>query len=79
MSITLIPKQEGMIQALLETGKFNGVDEVIETALRVLVEEHCPVKYVGKVLVVKAAQNNVDYEAVINDLREERINQFIPE
>ncbi|OKH41989.1 hypothetical protein NIES2101_33440 [Calothrix sp. HK-06] len=79
MSITLTPEQEGMIQVLLETGKFNNIDEVIETALRVLVEEHCSFKYVGKVLVVKAAQNNVDYEAVINDLREERINQFIPE
>lgn len=65
-----------MIQVLLETGIFNNIDEVIETALRVLVEEHCPVKYVGKVLVVKATQNVVDYEAAINDLREERINQF---
>ncbi len=79
MSITLTPEQEGMIQVLLETGKFNDIDEVIETALRVLVEEHCPVKYVGKVLVVKAAQNTIDYEAVINNLREERINQFLPE
>jgi putative addiction module CopG family antidote len=79
MSITLTPEQEGMIQVLLETGKFNNIDEVIETALRVLVEEHCPVKYVGKVLVVKAAQNTVDYDGVINNLREERINQFIPE
>lgn len=73
---SLTPEQEKMIQFLLETGKFNNIDEVIETALRVLVQEHCLVKYVGKVLVVKAPQNVVDFETAINDLREERINQF---
>lgn len=73
---SLTPEQEEMIQVLLGTGIFNNIDEVIETALHVLFEEHCPVKYVGKVLVVKAAQNVVDYETAINDLREARINQF---
>ncbi|MBH8572834.1 type II toxin-antitoxin system ParD family antitoxin [Nostocaceae cyanobacterium CENA369] len=39
MSITLSPEQEQIIQILLATGKFNSVDEVIQTALRLLEEE----------------------------------------
>ncbi|MFN6561144.1 MAG: type II toxin-antitoxin system ParD family antitoxin [Nostoc sp. ChiSLP01] len=36
MSITFSPEQEQIIQVLLATGKFNSVDEVIQTALRLL-------------------------------------------
>jgi antitoxin ParD1/3/4 len=39
MSITFSPEQEQIIQVLLATGKFNSVDEVIQTALRFLAEE----------------------------------------
>ncbi|MGJ5629576.1 ribbon-helix-helix domain-containing protein [Nostoc sp. CALU 1950] len=39
MSITFSPEQEQIIQVLLATGKFNNVDEVIQTALRLLAEE----------------------------------------
>ncbi|MDZ8104881.1 MAG: type II toxin-antitoxin system ParD family antitoxin [Nostoc sp. DedQUE12a] len=39
MSITFSPEQEQIIQVLLATGKFNSVDEVIQTALRLLAEE----------------------------------------
>ncbi|KAB8315178.1 type II toxin-antitoxin system ParD family antitoxin [Tolypothrix campylonemoides VB511288] len=39
MSITLTPDQEQMIQFLLATGRFNSVDEVIQTALHLLEEE----------------------------------------
>ncbi|MEH2114520.1 ribbon-helix-helix domain-containing protein [Nostoc sp.] len=39
MSITFSPEQEQIIQVLLATGQFNNVDEVIQTALRLLAEE----------------------------------------
>jgi len=39
MSITFSPEQEQIIQVLLATGRFNSVDEVIQTALRLLAEE----------------------------------------
>jgi antitoxin ParD1/3/4 len=39
MSITFNPEQEKIIQVLLATGKFHSVDEVIQTALRLLAEE----------------------------------------
>ncbi|MHC5724251.1 MAG: ribbon-helix-helix domain-containing protein [Nostoc sp.] len=39
MSITFSPEQKQIIQALLATGRFNSVDEVIQTALRLLAEE----------------------------------------
>jgi antitoxin ParD1/3/4 len=39
MSITFNPEQEKIIQVLLATGRFNSVDEVIQTALRLLAEE----------------------------------------
>ncbi|MBG1269283.1 ribbon-helix-helix domain-containing protein [Nostoc sp. WHI] len=39
MSITFSPEQEQIIKVLLATGKFNSVDEVIQTALWLLAEE----------------------------------------
>ncbi|WP_375471206.1 type II toxin-antitoxin system ParD family antitoxin [uncultured Nostoc sp.] len=36
MSITFSPEQEPIIQVLLATGQFKNVDEVIQTALRLL-------------------------------------------
>ncbi len=39
MSITFSPEQEQIIQVLLATGKFNSVDQVIQTALRLLAKE----------------------------------------
>ena len=39
MSITFNPEQEQIIQVLLATDRFNSVDEVIQTALRLLAEE----------------------------------------
>jgi antitoxin ParD1/3/4 len=39
MAITLSTEQEQIIEVLLATGKFNSVDEVIQTALRLLEEE----------------------------------------
>ncbi|MEH1853466.1 MAG: type II toxin-antitoxin system ParD family antitoxin [Nostoc sp.] len=39
MSITFSPEQEKIIQVLLATGQFKNVDEVIQTALRLLAEE----------------------------------------
>ncbi|MEH1796474.1 MULTISPECIES: ribbon-helix-helix domain-containing protein [unclassified Nostoc] len=39
MSITFSPEQEQIIQVLLATGRFNSVDKVIQTALRLLAEE----------------------------------------
>ncbi|WP_242064972.1 type II toxin-antitoxin system ParD family antitoxin [Nostoc sp. FACHB-133] len=36
MSITFSPEQEQLIQILLSTGRFNSVDEVIQSALRLL-------------------------------------------
>ncbi len=39
MSITFSLEQEQIIQVLLATGRFNSVDEVIQTALRLLAEE----------------------------------------
>jgi antitoxin ParD1/3/4 len=39
MSITFRPKQEQIIQVLLATDRFNSVDEVIQSALRLLGEE----------------------------------------
>ncbi|MEH2374247.1 ribbon-helix-helix domain-containing protein [Nostoc sp.] len=39
MSITFSPEQKQIIQALLATDRFNSVDEVIQTALRLLAEE----------------------------------------
>ncbi|MHC5610985.1 MAG: ribbon-helix-helix domain-containing protein [Nostoc sp.] len=39
MSITFTPQEKQIIQALLATGRFNRVDEVIQTALCLLAEE----------------------------------------
>ncbi|MFN6484509.1 MULTISPECIES: type II toxin-antitoxin system ParD family antitoxin [unclassified Nostoc] len=39
MSITFSPEQKQIIQALLATGRFHSVDEVIQTALHLLAEE----------------------------------------
>ncbi|WP_373528002.1 type II toxin-antitoxin system ParD family antitoxin [Nostoc sp.] len=39
MSITFSPEQEQIIQVLLATGQFKNVDEVNQTALRLLAEE----------------------------------------
>ncbi|MBD2496389.1 type II toxin-antitoxin system ParD family antitoxin [Nostoc sp. FACHB-280] len=38
MSISLTPHQERLIQKKLQTGKYNSVEEVLETALRLLDE-----------------------------------------
>ena len=40
MSITLKPEQEQLIQHQVMLGRFNSTDEVLESALRLLVEQY---------------------------------------
>lgn len=40
MSITLKPEQEQLIQHQVTLGRFNSTDEVLESALRLLVEQY---------------------------------------
>ena len=40
MSITLKPEQEQLIQYQVTLGRFNSTDEVLESALRLLVEQY---------------------------------------
>lgn len=50
MSISLTPEQEHWIQTKLQTGKYHSVEEVLETALRLLDEyDRADAAWVGEV------------------------------